>query len=62
MRTERPPPSLMATGELVSLLRSSWYTLAAMVLMTIQPFLTMLTMNGEGAYDCAATFAQKHVT
>ena len=35
------------------ILRSSWYTIAATLLMTIQPFLTTLTKNASGTYDYA---------
>jgi len=39
--------------ELPVIIQTSWYTIAATALMTIQPFLTMLTMNSEGGYDYA---------
>ena len=35
------------------MLRTAWYTVAAMVLMTTQPFLVMLTKNVDGGYDYA---------
>jgi len=39
--------------QLWPLIRTSWFTIAATLLMTIQPFLTMLTMNEDGGYDYA---------
>ena len=39
--------------QLMPILRSSWYTIAATLLMTIQPFLTTLTKNSNGTYDYA---------
>jgi UDP-sugar transporter A1/2/3 len=39
--------------QLKHLLRNGWYTVAACILMTTQPFVTMLTKNTEGSYDYA---------
>ncbi|KAL1524505.1 hypothetical protein AB1Y20_019399 [Prymnesium parvum] len=55
----------VSLSALFPLLRSSWYTMAATLLMTIQPFLTLLTMNADGGYDCAVErleLVRKHVT
>ena len=40
-------------GDVAHLLRTAWYTVAAMVLMTTQPFLVMLTKNVDGGYNYA---------